>query len=152
MFPTKTLLGVALALLIGTSVNAQDIYLDASIDGTTIYTDGTSFYDSGRLEGRYSNFEDYTTTICSKSGAPLVVEFFKFYIEDKKDHLYIYYGKGDDMRDVPGSPFTGDDLKKQIITSSESCMTFRMVTDFNVMRSGWDAEISVMDPVVDIKN
>lgn len=139
-------------MLIGLSTNAQDINLDASIDGSTIYTDGASFYDSGRIEGRYSNFEDYTTTVCSKSGAPLVVEFFKFYIEENKDHLFIHYGEGNDMREVPGSPFSGDDLKKQIITSSESCMTFRMVTDFNVMRTGWNAEISVMDPVVDIKN
>lgn len=150
MYRTNTLLGVALALLIGITADAQDIYLDASIDGTTIYTDGASFYDSGRVEGRYSNFEDYTSTICSKSGAPLVVEFFKFYIEDKKDHLFIYYGEGNDMREVPGSPFSGDDLKKQIITSSESCMTFRMVTDFNIMRTGWKAEIRVMD-LVDIK-
>lgn len=152
MYLTKTLLGVAFALLIGLSANSQDIYLDASIDGTTIYTDGASFYDSGRLEARYSNFEDYTTTICSKSGSPLVAEFFKFYTEENKDFLYVFYGEGLDMRKVPGSPFSGDDLKKKIITSSESCLTFRMVSDFNVMRTGWNAEISVMDPVVEMNH
>ena len=151
MFRTNTLLGVALALLIGISANAQDIYLDASIDGSTIYTDGAMFYDSGRETEKYSNYEDYRTTICSESGSPLLVEFYKFYTEDNKDLLYISFGEGLDMRPVPGSPFSGDDLKKQVITSSETCMTFRIVTDFNSTRGGWKAEISALDPMVEMK-
>ena len=152
MYRTKTLLGVAIALLIGTCLNAQDIYLDASTDGSTVYTNGASFYDSGRLEARYSNFEDLTTTVCSNSGASMLVEFFDFYLEEDQDKLYIFFGEGLEKSPVPGSPFSGDDLNKQVINCSESCLTFRMVTDFNVVRTGWNAEISVMDPIVNIKD
>jgi len=148
----QSLICTALALMLFTSSDAQDIYLDASTNGMTIMTDGATFYDSGRYEDRYSNFEDHTTNVCSISGAPLVIEFFEFYLEENKDLLYISYGEGTDIRPVPGSPFSGESLKKQVITSSESCLTFRVLTDFNVMRSGWDAEISTMDPIVEAKN
>lgn len=138
---------VLIVLAIGSVIQAQDIYLDASTHMRTIYTDGASFYDSGRDGERYSNFEDLSTTICATDNKMLNVEFFKFNLEEGKDLLYISHGSGSDFTPMAGSPYTGEALKGKIISSSEGCITFNMRTDFNVMRSGWDAEVRTIEPI-----
>lgn len=148
MKTTTTLLSAVLAMTISLNSSAQDIYLDASTNGMTLYTDGASFYDSGRDNDRYTNFENFTTTICSNSGAQISVEFSEFHVETGKDMLYILDGEGPLQANVAGSPFTGEDIAIERITSTGSCLSFRFVSDFNVMRSGWEASIEVEEPMV----
>lgn len=146
MLLTRTALSILLCALVYCA-QAQDIYLDHSSNGSIIYIDEAGFYDSGRDDAPYSNYEDLSTTICSYNGQPLQVEFSKFNLETDKDMLHVSYGTEEFMAAFPGSPFSGEDLEGRILTSSETCMTFRMITDFNVMRSGWEAMISTSEPL-----
>ena len=132
--------------------SAQDVFMDASTHGRIVYTNGGTFSDSGRDGGSYSNYEDNTLTMCSSSGESISLDFEKFNLETEKDFLFVFDGENCHANQVQGSPFTGTSAKEHVVESSGSCLTFRMITDFNVKRSGWLADVSVASqPMVTVK-
>jgi hypothetical protein len=145
--------GLSLLMLACTyGVSAQDVIMDASTQGRIVYTHGGSFSDSGREGESYSNFEDNILTMCSSNGEPMSVDFEKFNLETEKDFLFVFDGMNCHAAPVKGSPFTGTKAKEKVIESTGSCLTFRMISDFNIKRSGWLADITVADqPVVAVE-
>lgn len=145
---TTTNLVLVMLLSFGQQLFAQDITFDATVEDRIIFTHEARFFDSGGEDGRYSNYEDREVTICSENGAPMIVRFEQFNLESGKDFLYVFDGADMSALEVIGSPFTGLYKKPVEIQSSDRCLTFRMTSDFNVMRSGWVASIeSILEPI-----
>ncbi len=110
------------------------------------------FYDSGGLNGNYSNNEDHTITFCSASGEKMRVEFLNFNTQDndrtgrnhvRNDILYVYDGPNVDS--PPLFEFAG--IRSAVSTvpvavSSGRCITFRFRSDNAVARLGWEAVVT----------
>jgi PKD repeat protein/subtilisin-like proprotein convertase family protein len=117
--------------------------------GGTITTCSGTLYDSGGSGGQYSNYEDYTITICSSTGGHIELYFSVFDVESASfDHLTIYDGPN------TGSPLlvpsTGSQgLLNQTFESAGSCLTLVWHTDGSVTYAGFAAEISCGYPCQD---
>lgn len=138
-------------------VNAQDIVLDATTNGTTVYTCGPiKFTDSGGEGGPsavanyYGAGQDDTITICSnRPGYFIRVVLTQFYI-DNNDYIRIYDGA-----DVTGQylgQFTADELKpndtiKSSFTNGSGCLTFVFHSNTDAKEDqGWAGDVECFYP------
>lgn len=100
--------------------------------------DGTFRDTGGELD--YENFEDTMTTFCASSTDSLIRVDFSFVdIEEDFDFLYIHDGPTTSfpILDSLDGYFTNLEY-----TSSQGCLTFRFVSDFSIVKSGWEGYLS----------
>jgi hypothetical protein len=104
----------------------------------------TMFYDSGGPGGDYQNNEDISMTFYPAQNEAMVRAVFQFFdTETGFDKLHIYNGPDIMAPEFPGSPFSGTNNPGTIIAMNpEGALTFRFLSDANVTRPGWMAEIS----------
>ncbi|HQV52528.1 MAG: T9SS type A sorting domain-containing protein [Flavobacteriales bacterium] len=113
---------------------------------------GNTFLDPGGA-GNYANNVDVTYTICAPAGQVVNVTFNQFSLEANWDKLYVYdgpntaspqiastNGTGNGPTAGPGS-FWGTAIPGPFISSGQ-CLTFRFITDFSIISSGWSASIT----------
>lgn len=108
------------------------------------------FYDSGGETGNYTNNENLTFTIYPcYAGQAVAVEFTEFSTESGYDYLYIYNGSGTGSPQIEGSPFNSTNGPGYLVAdNAEGSLTFRFNSDGGVMRPGWEANITCIDPTV----
>lgn len=106
------------------------------------YCSGDRFYDSGGLNGNYSNNERITTTIAPNDPVTdrVKVTFDAFQLESSFDFLTIYDGSENDP--IIGT-FSGTSLQGRSFSSSSETgeLTFLFTSDGSVTFSGWSASI-----------
>ncbi|MBI5218848.1 MAG: gliding motility-associated C-terminal domain-containing protein [Bacteroidia bacterium] len=115
----------------------------------TVTTCSGHFYDSGGPSANYSNSENYVMTFCSDNpGEHIRFDFSSFYTEDNigttfYDYLEVYDGNSTAATLIfkLAGQASGSDLPP-IIISTDSCITFKFVSDASGIYSGWDASIS----------
>jgi subtilisin-like proprotein convertase family protein len=132
------------------------VIVDVIMSNNTANTCGGNFYDSGGVDGNYSNFEDFTQVICPSSpNSAVQVTFNSFNVElaDFPDFPYdalsIYSGI-----DATGTAFVNpvsgneyfyglnQDIGSFTSQSTDGCLTFVFFSDNTVSDAGWDASIS----------
>lgn len=113
--------------------------------GGTITTCNASFYDSGGLNGDYSNNELTTTTYCpSTPDECIVVSFNSFSIENNWDYLDVYDGPNT-ASPLIGS-YTGTNSPGVIQADNPSgCLTFVFDSDGSITYPGWQASVFCND-------
>ncbi len=102
------------------------------------YCNGDHFYDSGGLNGNYSDNENITTVISDPNGGNVTVTFLSFNLESNFDFLRVFDGPDTNSNllgvfdgiTIPG-PFTS--------THDSGNLTFVFTSDGSITRSGWDA-------------
>lgn len=107
---------------------------------------GSTFYDSGGVDGNYSSNDNATTTLIPDiPGTNLVANFTAFETEDTYDYLYIYDGPNNTFPLI-GVPYTGTN-SPGIVTSSHpsGALTFVFTSDGSSTDLGWVANISCVD-------
>lgn len=107
--------------------------------GNRINTCYGTFRDTGG-EMDHENFEDTVTTFCASGTDSLIRVNFNFVdVEDNYDYLYIHDGPTTSfpILDSLDGYFTNLEY-----TSSQGCLTFRFVSDFSVVNSGWEGVLS----------
>ncbi|KAA1243548.1 fibronectin type III domain-containing protein [Aquimarina sp. RZ0] len=112
-----------------------------SVTTTEDFCSGDRFYDSGGVDGNYSNNE-YITTVISpdSSGERVRVIFDSFQLENGYDNLFLYDGL-DASAPLIGV-YSGNRSPGQLISTNESgSLTFVFVSDNIVTSSGWDARV-----------
>jgi len=106
------------------------------------YCGGDRFYDSGGLNGNYSNNERITTIIAPNNPEldRVKVTFDAFQLETSFDFLTIYDGSENDP--VLGT-FSGTSLQGRSFSSSSETgeLTFVFTSDGSVTFSGWSASV-----------
>jgi gliding motility-associated-like protein len=119
--------------------------------GSPISTCNAMFYDSGGAGGTYGASEDETITFCSDNGEHIRIDFLSFATEDngldgrdqdRYDILYVY--DGPDMT-VPMFELSGEQIGHDLvptIISTNTCITFRFVSDGGTQWAGWEAHVS----------
>jgi len=108
------------------------------------YTCGGAFYDSGGLNGNYSNYEGNVLTFVSPNNNRLSFNFQSFYTE-AQDKLYIYDGP------TTNHPLIGvysGSTSPGMIESTGKSITFYFVSDGSNVYSGWAASISCTTPAL----
>ncbi|BDD07042.1 CUB domain-containing protein [Aureibacter tunicatorum] len=127
-------------------------------DGTDIkMTDGVIttcegiFTDSGGRNNNYDNNEDHTFTIIGGDlDKSLVIDFTSFSIESGHDHLYVYNGSSSSATLL--GQYTGESIESRFIADNiDNALTFVFVSDGTIQSSGWEAEISCLDNLNDIR-
>jgi hypothetical protein len=158
----KTILFLVLstAFLLSTlSVKAQNVWLNASTNQSTVTTCNGYFYDDGGPTGSYSNSYDYWVAFCptdtSLNRVSLTFENADIHISDS---IFFYRGIGvnyakalpyDAEGDTPTGdgnfPFTVTQLLSRPIESPiiepNGCMTVRFKSSTKNVGSGWKAKI-----------
>jgi len=116
---------------------------------------GSTFTDSGGINGNYSNDELITTTLCSPSQSSINVDFVMFRLEAETncmyDELTVYDGPtvsstfmgsycGVGLSNAPGGGS---------VSSTGECLTFVFRSDQLVTDNGWEANVvcSIVVPV-----
>lgn len=124
------------------NLNAQNV----------VNTCGALFYDSGGINGNYSNNEDRTITFCSSSDEKMRVDFLKFNTQDngltgrnhiRNDILFVY--DGPNISAPPLFEFAGvmsASSTVPLVISSGRCITFRFRSDSSIERMGWEAVVT----------
>lgn len=105
------------------------------------YCSGNNFYDSGGVNGNYSNNENEITTIYPTSGFNSITAVFNsFALESCCDFLRIYDGVD------TNAPFLGSfngttNPGSFMATNPQGALTFHFTSDGSVTGSGWDVSI-----------
>lgn len=104
-----------------------------------------TFYDPG-YTGNYSNNQDMTLTIYPpNSDAKVKVDFQSFNLESGWDYLYVYDGVNTSSTSL--GTYSGTSLPPSFIaTNVDGALTFRFFTDVSVVRPGWEANVTCVDP------
>lgn len=116
---------------------------------------GGTFTDNSGATANYANNSNSTTTICpSTLGEVVSVVFSNFDLEATWDALYVFNGNStastqitstNGAGNVPGGlagGFWGNAIPGPFTsTSSDGCLTFRFVSDSQVTRAGWIANV-----------
>lgn len=115
------------------------------------------FYDSGDINGNYSDNENLTWTICPDDPAFAVqLDFTSFNVEANWDALYLYDGTSTSAPQISsGNPATNGGFpaggfygttSPGVVTSSYSsgCLTIKFLSDVSVTASGWAANINCL--------
>lgn len=97
-----------------------------------------NFFDSGGINGQYSNNDTLVRTICGEAGKCIKVEFNSFDLEDGFDLLRIYDGA--DMTGNYLGQYTGTSSPGAVVSQS-GCLTFEFVSDNAITKDGWEATI-----------
>ncbi len=119
-------------------------YTISAFNGQTVTTCSGTFYDSGGSGADYLDLEDYTVSFCSGNGNAVKFDFLSFVVR-AFDTLYVYDGPD------TASPLMGkfsNAIVPGSLISSETCMTFRFISDGVFTRPGWVAAISCCPPPV----
>ncbi|BDX36698.1 hypothetical protein CYCD_00530 [Tenuifilaceae bacterium CYCD] len=113
--------------------------------GSVTSSCNNTFYDPG-YTGNYSNNQDMTLTIYPpNSEAKVKVDFQSFNLESGWDYLYVYDGVNTSSTSL--GTYSGTSLPPSFIaTNVDGALTFRFFTDVSVVRSGWEANVSCVDP------
>lgn len=121
------------------SVSQSQTY---NMSNTDVITCGGTFYDSGGVSGRYSNYESYIKTFTpSIAGNYLQFVFTAFSTEDTFDFLYIYDGTSTSAPLI--GTLTGSTLPGTFVASNPSgALTFEFISDDITRDRGWAATIS----------
>ncbi len=102
---------------------------------------GEHFYDSGGIDGDYSNGENTITTICPDNiGDVVIVDFESFNLETNFDFLRVYDGDNISaplLREITSSYYT---IESTLINGG--CLTFEFISDQSISRAGWEANIT----------
>jgi hypothetical protein len=130
-------------------INIHKISANNSIQNskTTISSCSEYFYDTGGIDGNYSDNENYTTTFCpDNDGDVVIVSFGLFELETNYDVLKIYNGS-DNTYPLIGE-FTGVISPDIIVATIENggCLTFEFISDFSINFGGWEAYITCETP------
>jgi len=112
------------------------------MNNTSVTTCGGNFYDSGGINGNYSNNSSLTKTFTpSIAGNYLQFTFTAFSLEDTYDFLYIYDGTSTAAPLI--ATFTGTTLPGTIYATNPSgALTFKFTSDSSTKDTGWAASIS----------
>jgi subtilisin-like proprotein convertase family protein len=124
---------------------AQEYILNNETNGTTIYTCSGTLYDSGGAIGSYQNGENYTITICSDSEDKIIsLNFTQFVLESPTyDYMIIYDGNSIEATILQG-PVGLSTLQGQTINATGDCITIKFVSDGNITKQGFAAEINCL--------
>ena len=130
-------------------INVQKAFAKNTIQNSNTTTLNCSeyFYDTGGVDGNYSDNESYTTTFCPDNVGDIVIASFGFFeIENNYDTLKIYDG-GDNTYPLIGE-FTGTASPDIIVATIENggCLTFEFLSDFSINFGGWEAFITCETP------
>ena len=133
----------------GTATTEVSIEIHSSFvmrSGEFTFCSGT-FLDPGGDE-YYNVSEDVTMTLAPEVVTEKVrIEFTAFDTENIWDKLYIYNGATKDPSELVGK-YSGTNLPSAITsTSLDGKLTFRFDSDFQSVRSGWEATVSCVPPV-----
>ncbi|WP_299441201.1 reprolysin-like metallopeptidase [uncultured Aquimarina sp.] len=115
-----------------------------SVATTQDFCAGDHFYDSGGVDGNYTNNENITTVISPSNSADRVrVVFDAFSLESGFDSLRVYDGPNDSYPALhQGGGFTGASIASAFVSSDISgSLTFVFTSDGSVTYSGWDARV-----------
>lgn len=112
------------------------------MSNTTVYTNHALFYDSGGPDNPYQSRERLTMTFYPQgNGSPLQAVFSAFDVESN-DALTIYDGPNSSAPQVPGSPFSGNNVPGSITaTNPQGALTFYFSSNLLFNSNGWAAEI-----------
>lgn len=134
-----------------TKENYITVSLEYIMTNNTITTSGGIFYDSGNVDGNYSDLEDYSMTFYpGEENTVIKCVFNAFNVEDDAncayDYLKIYNGPS------ASSPllgtYCGTNSPGAVIADNEDgALTFVFHSDQSVNKSGWEATISCKDGV-----
>ena len=120
-------------------------------NGTISVCNGT-FCDSGGLNGKYMNNENYTLTLMpSTTGAKMKCSFTQFNVENNYDYLKVYDGT-DASATLIGS-FTGVTIPVALVNleasagNTSGALTFNFISDNGTNAAGWAATISCVTPL-----
>ncbi|HLF64796.1 MAG TPA: CUB domain-containing protein, partial [Saprospiraceae bacterium] len=103
--------------------------------------------EDGPEEGQYNHNEDYTFTICVDDADEIIVVFNFFATEETYDVLTVYDGPN------TGSPvlaiLTGSIQPPPVLVATSGCVTFRFISDDNIVAAGWvlDWSVEIDEPV-----
>jgi len=126
-------------------------------DGATITTCDGVFYDTGGPNDDYNNDEDSTMTFLpGNSGDVLEFYFSMFDVEISNSGTHYDWLKVYDGVDT-NAPLLGDfaaddgapvptELQPIRATNTQGALTFQFHSDGSVTKSGWEAQISCVDP------
>ena len=130
-----------------------EVRFPALIMGTgAVMACGRTFLDPGGDE-HYANELDVTMTLAPEVVTEKVqIEFTSFNTESPWDKLYIYDGATVDPNKLVGT-YNGTTLPSTITsTSSDGKLTFRFDSDFQRVRSGWEATVSCITPITEFSD
>lgn len=109
---------------------------DLIIPGSNTTTCYGVFYDSGGVQGDYSNNENSITTVCPDTPEECItVNFTHLNLENPFDVINVY--DGNDINAPLLESYTGNNT--QSTTSSTGCLTLEFSSDGSVVMSGWEA-------------
>jgi len=86
--------------------------------------------------GDYGHNENLTFVICVKGASKIVMTFSNINTELNADSIIIYKGSGSTKTQI--ASYSGI-FSSRTITSNDSCMTIRFVSDASLSNTGWNA-------------
>jgi len=112
-----------------------------------VTTCNATFYDDGGLDNNYADDQIQILTIYPETpGSAVKVQFNSFASEKNFDVLYVFYGN--DINAAPIDSLTGEDLglmPTYVSNAADGSITFGWISDVNLGRAGWSAEVSCVD-------
>lgn len=118
-----------------------------SMSNSPLTTCSNIFLDPGGLADYTSNLSIVQTFTPESANARLQAEFLEFDLEDRYDFLYIYDGNTVDATRLIGT-YTGTSSPGTIKAGTPGGqLTFRFTSDATIVKSGWLARISCLQPV-----
>ncbi|MFC2086963.1 hypothetical protein ACFLSA_02220 [Bacteroidota bacterium] len=127
-------------LFTGKESIAQSYTIDVQHDDTVTSCSGT-FYDSGNESTNYSNDENFWASFCSTNDTSIIFEFQTLKLA-ANDTLKIY--DGPDTLAPLLTEYENIDTSFTII-STDTCFTFRFISNSSGTNEGWKAYISCLD-------
>jgi hypothetical protein len=113
-----------------------------------------AFTDTGGSSLNYTDMESWTRTLMpTGNGLKVKVTFTSFNLETNWDYLYIYNGPDDTYPEMTNGGLTGATLPPSYTSTSNSgALTFKFYSDQAINRSGWNANISCIGTLGDVRN
>ncbi len=119
-----------------------------NITNGSLTTCFTYFFDSGGKDNSYSSNQNLTFTFNSAStNSWLKASVLEFSTEVGFDFLYIYDGASINSPQIAGSPFSGTEIPKNILSTNGS-LTFKFTSDDNKIDNGWKIMIECIEPQI----
>ena len=134
--------GTAYEVYIRAVCDAAEFSSWTAVSFTTSPACGDTIYDTGGVNGNYSNNENVILTIFPENPGDLVTFTFLFFnIENNFDNLYVY--DGPDANSPLIATLTGDTLPDPIIASNTTgALTLNFTSDGSVTDFGYEILIS----------
>ena len=108
---------------------------------------GVSFYDTGGATGNYLDDQYHVSTFYPDNPGDLVTATVNtFNIENGYDFLYVIDGPNQ-FGTIIGT-YTGNTIPPSFTsTHATGALTFVFISDFSIASSGWDFDITCVDPL-----